>query len=167
MTACFVTGPRFETLDKDGFEVVVHHDKARMDQMGEWCQVTHGNSGLTQRVLDSNVSAENAASQLLAYIKRFVPEPRQGLLAGNTVHADKAFLRRAPYSIVTDHLHYRILDVSTFKEAAIRWAPLRVVAEAPPKKGLHDAREDILESIEEAKYFRDILFKPLHDKTNR
>jgi hypothetical protein len=58
---------------------------------------------------------EQAATDLLEYIKKFVPEPKRALLAGNSVHADKAFLRRGPYKKVNDHLSYRILDVSTLK----------------------------------------------------
>lgn len=80
-------------------------------------------------------------------------------MAGNTVHADKAFLRKEPYKKVHDHFHHRILDVSTIKEAAKRWSSAEVVRRVPNKKGLHEAREDILESIEEARYYKQAIFQ--------
>ena len=67
------------------------------------------------------MTPQQAADGLLAYIQRYVPERGVALLAGNSVHADRAFLRREPYKKVLDHLHYRILDVSSIKEAARRW----------------------------------------------
>ena len=74
------------------------------------------------------------------------------------MHCDKAFLDKPPYAKVMEHLHYRILDVSSIKEAAMRWSSSEVAMKTPPKKGLHQAREDILESIEEAKYWKEVLF---------
>lgn len=105
------------------------------------------------------MTAEQAADSLLEYIKRFVPERKRALLAGNTVHADKAFLRKEPYKKVHDHLSHRILDVSTLKEAAKRWSPLEVLLDVPKKKLLHKAKEDIIESIEEARYYRQAIFQ--------
>jgi oligoribonuclease len=96
---------------------------------------------------------------LLEYIKRFVPEPKRALLAGNSVHADKAFLRKEPYKKVHDHLSHRILDVSTLKEAARRWSSLDVLLGIPKKKLLHTARSDILESIEEAAFYKNFIFQ--------
>src|SRR5690606_41390754 len=69
--------------------------------------------------------------------------------ASDLVHADQAFLRKGPYKKILDYLHYRILDVSSIKEAARRWCP-DIAARVPPKKGLHQAKQDIIESIEEA-----------------
>jgi len=79
------------------------------------------------------------------------------LLAGNTVHADKEFLRREMPEVL-GWLGYRILDVSAIKEAARRWCGEGVLAGIPAKKGVHEAREDILESIEEARYWKATLF---------
>ena len=109
--------------------------------------------------MKSSTTAEAAATNLLEYIKRYVPEPRRALLAGNSVHADKAFLRKEPYKKVHDHLSYRILDVSTLKEAAKRWSSLDVLLGAPKKKELHQAKDDILESIAEAKYYKETIFQ--------
>lgn len=88
-----------------------------------------------------------------------MPEPKRALLAGNSVHADKAFLSKGPYKKVIDHLSYRILDVSTLKEAAKRWSNLEVLVGVPKKKVLHEAKADILESIEEARYYKETIFQ--------
>jgi len=157
--ACFVTDYDLNLLDSDGYEVVIHHEKEALDRMGEWCRKHHAASGLTEAAINSTVTPEQAAEELLQYIQKYAPERRKALLAGNTVHADKAFLRREPYTKVIKHLHHRILDVSAIKEAARRWAPAEVLKKSPQKRGLHEAKADILESIEEAKYYREVFFK--------
>lgn len=126
---------------------------------GEWCTETHGKSGLTTKVLESKTTPEQASIELLQYIKEHIPEPGRGLLAGNSVHADKAFLRKEPYKKVIDHLSHRILDVSTLKEAAKRWSSLDVLMGVPKKQNLHTAQADILESIAEAKYYKEAIFQ--------
>lgn len=156
--ACFVTDHQLNLLDEQGYEAVVHHSQQQLHAMGEWCTQQHGASGLTQACLDSSTTAETAAEELLAYIQRYAPERRRALLAGNTVHADKAFLVRRPWTKVVGHLHHRILDVSAIKEAARRWAPLDVLKQSPQKAGKHEAKADILESIEEARYYKRVLF---------
>jgi oligoribonuclease len=157
--ACFITDHGLNLLDDNGFEAVIHHRKEELDQMGEWCTQHHGDSGLTEACLNSTTTPDQAAEGLLQYIKTYVPKSRTALLAGNSVHADKSFLVKAPYDAVIEHLHYRILDVSSIKEAARRWAPLRVLRNIPQKKMLHEARQDILESIEEAKFYRNVFFQ--------
>ncbi|KAF2133150.1 oligoribonuclease-like protein [Dothidotthia symphoricarpi CBS 119687] len=156
--AVFVTDSDLTVLDEEGYEAIIHHTKEELDRMGEWCTRHHGQSGLTQACLDSTTTPEEAAEGLLGYIKKYVPERRTGLLAGNSVHADKSFLVKPPYKIVTDHLHYRIMDVSSIKEAARRWAPKETLKKIPRKKMLHEARADILESIEEARFYREAFF---------
>lgn len=157
--ACFCTDHDLNLLDAKGFEAVVHHNQEALDSMNDWCKEHHGKSGLSSAVLKSQTSPEQAADSLLNYIRQHIPEARKALLAGNTVHMDKAFLRKAPYDRVIDHLGYRILDVSALKEAARRWAPAEILQKSPQKKGSHQAREDIIESIEEAKFYRDTFFK--------
>ncbi|KAI4655605.1 hypothetical protein J4E93_000319 [Alternaria ventricosa] len=156
--AAFVTDADLNILDETGYEAIIHHNKEQLDLMGEWCTSHHGQSGLTQACIDSTTTAEEAAEGLLAYIKKFVPERRTALLSGSSVHADKSFLVKQPYKVVTDYLHYRIMDVSSIKEAARRWAPKDTLKKIPRKKMLHEARADILESIEEARYYREAFF---------
>lgn len=80
------------------------------------------------------------------------------VLAGNSVHADKAFLAREPYAAVLDWLHYRILDVSAIKEAARRWGSEELLHAVPAKKEVHLAKDDILESIEEMRFYKERFF---------
>jgi len=155
--SCFITDAQLKLEDDQGWDAIIHHDEFTLDHMDEWCTNHHGKSGLTAACIASTTTHEQAASGLLGYVKGLCPEPRRGLLAGNSVHCDKAFLRKTPYNKVNDYLSYRIMDVSTLKEVAMRWAPERVLDGIPSKKLLHQAREDILESIEEARYYRDKL----------
>ncbi|KAJ9621268.1 Phosphatidylinositol 3,4,5-trisphosphate-dependent Rac exchanger 2 protein [Taxawa tesnikishii (nom. ined.)] len=154
--ACFVTDYQLNVLDDAGYEAVIHHSQEQMDAMGE-CK-----------------SAEQVATELLEYVQKYAPEPKKALLAGNTVHADKAFLVKEPYRKVVRHLHHRILDVSAIKEAAKRWAPIDVLKASPQKAGKHEAKADILESIEEARYYKKVFFDKetsvgqdsVHDQTH-
>lgn len=158
--ACFITDFELNLLDEQGYEAVIHHTQEQMDAMGEWCREHHGASGLTQACLRSSMTAEQAAGELLGYIRNYVPDKRVGLLAGNTVHADKAFMVQEHWTKVMKHLHHRILDVSAIKEAARRWASDDVLKRSPQKAGKHEAKADILESIEEARYYRKVFFSP-------
>lgn len=157
--SCFITDAQLNNLDADGWEATIHHEKLALDKMNDWCISTHGKSGLTAAAIASTTTPHEAAEGLLEYIKLLVPEKGKALLAGNSVHCDKEFLKKQPYNMVLDHLHYRILDVSSIKEAVRRWAPERILNLVPKKKGLHQAREDILESIEEARFYRDMIFQ--------
>jgi oligoribonuclease len=161
---CVITNGNLDVLDEAGWGATIHQTKDTMDRMDEWCTKTHGDSGLTAAVLASSTTPEQAADDLFAYIQKFVPQPKRALLAGNTVHADKAFLRKAPYAKIIKHLHHRILDVSSIKEAAKRWSSLDILTGVPQKKGLHQARQDILESIEEARYYKEAIFQRNLDK---
>ncbi|CZT16040.1 probable REX2-putative 3`-5` exonuclease [Ramularia collo-cygni] len=157
--ACFVTDYELNVLDETGYEAVIHHSQEQLDKMGEWCTSHHGDSGLTAACLASTTTADQAATELLAYIQQFAPERKRALLAGNTVHADKSFLVKEPWRKVVRHLHHRILDVSAIKEAAKRWAPEPIIKQSPQKAGLHEAKADILESIEEARFYRRVFFQ--------
>lgn len=156
--ACYITDHDMNVLEPKGFEAVIHREKSVLDAMDEWCTNTHGKTGLTQRVLESENTVSEVESKLLEYIKKHVPEPRKALLAGNSVHADKNFLMKEMPRII-EWLHYRILDVSTVKEGARRWCSDKVLRNIPKKLETHEARQDILESIEEMKYWKQTLFQ--------
>ncbi|KAF8980772.1 Oligoribonuclease, mitochondrial [Entomortierella lignicola] len=141
----------------EGPNLIIHQPKEVMDRMNQWCIEHHGASGLTAAVLDSKVSTDEACHQVLDFIKKHIPEPRRGILAGNSVHADKVFLEREMRPII-DHLHYRIVDVSTVKELTRRWYP-KDFKQAPQKKEAHRALDDIKESIKELEYYRRAVFK--------
>lgn len=127
-----------------------------MDSMNAWCVEHHGASGLTKAVLESNMTLQGAEDQVLSLVKRHVPKQRHAVLAGNSIHVDRQFLCKYMPRLV-EHLHYRIVDVSTLKELASRWFPKQFDAR-PEKKLSHRALSDIEESIAELKYYRDSIF---------
>ncbi|KAI8608519.1 ribonuclease H-like domain-containing protein [Chytriomyces sp. MP71] len=137
-------------------DIIVQTDKALLDQMDEWCVKHHGESGLTQAAIDSKISMKEAEARILDFIKNHIPEERVGVLAGNSVHMDKEFLRKDMPSLLA-HLHYRLVDVSTVKELMARWNP-DLLAKAPAKKQTHRALDDIRESIEELKFYQTHAF---------
>jgi oligoribonuclease len=118
----------------------------------------HAKSGLTDAVRASNLTLADAEQQLLAYIKRFVPERRTAPLCGNSIGTDRSFLARDMPEL-DDHLHYRMVDVSSIKELARRWFP-RVYFAQPPKGLAHRALADIIESVRELAYYRRTVFAP-------
>jgi oligoribonuclease len=95
---------------------------------------------------------------VLAYLREWIPDAGRAPLAGNSIGTDKAFLDRDMPELM-EHLHYRVIDVSSIKELARRWYP-RVYFASPPKNGGHRALADILESIDELRYYRAALLVP-------
>ena len=150
----FITDAQLRLLDETGFDTVIQHSKARLDQMDDWCMRTHGSSGLTAAAIASTTTAEEGARELLSYVKKHVDKPGRALLAGNSVHADRAFLVKEPYTKVTDYLHYRLFDISSIKEGIRRWASTEALGNVAVKENRHEARADILESIQEARHYK-------------
>jgi oligoribonuclease len=122
--------------------------------MNDWCVEHHGQSGLTQRCLDSKVSIESATSQTIEFVAQYVAK---GLspMCGNSIGQDRRFLVKYMADFEA-YFHYRNLDVSTIKELARRWKP--DVLKKVHKKGAHLALDDILDSIEELKVYREHFF---------
>ena len=135
----------------DGLHVVIKPSKRALSQMSDFVRDMHTASGLLGD-LDHGVSLATAQEIVLDYITRHVPQPQSAPLAGNTIGTDRAFLH-AHMPRVHEHLHYRNVDVSTFKELARHWNP-KVYYQAPAKNGNHRAPADILESIRELAYYR-------------
>lgn len=157
---CIITDDKLNILDRKGFESVIHKPKSIMDNMNEWCIEHHGKSGLTKKVLESDeteCSLKNVQKGLLDYIKKYCPYKRYAIMAGNTIYMDRFFMTRE-FPEVIDHLHYRVIDVSSFDETCRRLSP--VVARFQPKKThAHTARSDILESIKQLKWFNENYLK--------
>lgn len=139
-----------------GPAIAIHHPDEVLDGMGEWCTEHHGQSGLTKRCKASLVSLPDAERQVLDFIRQHI-QPNTAPIAGNSVHVDKEFLKRR-MPLLNDYLTYRIVDVSTLKEICKRWYP-KEWKKTPKKKNNHTALSDILESIEELKYYRSTIFK--------
>ena len=105
--------PELKPLAVDAqLHLVLHQPMEVLSNMNEWCKSHHGTSGLTQRVLLSTTTAQQAEDQVLAFLEKFQVSKGVGLLAGNSVHVDKQFLCKEMPRFV-EFLHYRILDVST------------------------------------------------------
>ncbi len=151
--AVIVTDSELHALDP-GLDIVIAPPAPALAQMGEVVRTMHTTSGLLD-VLAEGTTLLDAQARVLDYIKQFVPEPKKAPLAGNSVGTDKAFLERDMPALV-DHLHYRIIDVSSLKELARRWYP-RAYFNSPAKNGGHRALADIAESIDELRYYRSVL----------
>lgn len=139
----------------EGPNLIVHQPDAILDAMDEWCTTHHGESGLTQKVKDSELSEAAAEQQTLEFLEEWV-EPGESPLCGNSIWQDRRFLIRYMPGL-DSYCHYRNIDVSTVKELARRWRP--EVAEGVQKKGSHRALDDIKESIDELKHYRANFFK--------
>lgn len=142
----------------DGLDLVVHQPAAALDAMEDIVKEMHARSGLTDAVLLSTVTLEEAEQRALALVREHVPLERSAPLCGNSIGTDRTFIAR--YMPELDrHLHYRMVDVSSIKELARRWYP-RAYNKSPQKGGGHRALADILESVEELRYYRSAIFVP-------
>ena len=144
-------------LVAEGPSLIVHQPDEVLDAMDAWNTSHHGASGLTQRVRESTIDESEASAAVLRFLAEHTDKAKAPL-AGNSVHQDRRFLARYMPEVEA-WLHYRNIDVSTIKELAIRWYPKKYAAR-PTKKGSHRAMDDLLESIEELKYYRSALFLP-------
>jgi len=154
--AALVTDSQLTVLG-DGVDVVIRPPDKAIETMVDVVRDMHTSSGLLDE-LPSGITLAEAETAVLDYIREWVPEPRKAPLAGNSVGTDRGFLARDMLALEA-HLHYRIIDVSSIKELARRWYP-RVYFASPSKHGGHRALADIRESIEELKYYREVLFVP-------
>lgn len=137
----------------EGPMLAVSQPKELLDSMDEWCTSHHGNSGLTQRVLETNISDASAERQTIDFLKEWIA-PGKSPMCGNSVGQDRRFLVRYMPQL-SNYFHYRNIDVSTLKELAVRWKP--EILKGFSKKNKHLALDDIRESIEELAYYREHL----------
>jgi len=150
--ACVITDGELSLLAK-GPSLAIHQPEDVLAAMDAWCQEHHEHSGLLARVRASTISLAKAEEEVLRFVQRWT-EQGQAPLAGNSVHVDRRFLARWMPRLEA-WLHYRIIDVSTIKELARRWYGI----EPPAKRESHRALEDILESIEELRFYRRTIFR--------
>ena len=135
--------------------LAVHQSDAALAAMDEWNQQHHGQSGLINRVKLSTVNDAEAERQTLEFLRQWVPE-NTSPICGNSIGQDRRFLYRYMPKLEA-YFHYRNIDVSTLKELAARWAPQ--VKEGFKKQSSHQALDDIIESIEELRYYREHFIK--------
>ncbi len=154
--ACVVTDAEL-TILSEGVDVVIKPEPEAVAGMNDFVRSMHTSSGLITE-LDAGLGMAEAEDIILAHIQKHCPDPKKALLAGNSIGTDKTFLTRDMPRVI-DHLHYRVLDVSTLKELARRWYP-RAYFKAPAKTGNHRALGDILDSINELRYYREAIMVP-------
>lgn len=151
---CIITDGNLNIIDEEGYESTVYVPKKVLDNMNEWCVNQHGKSGLTAKVLaNPQQTLAKVQKELLEYIQSYIPEQRTSLLAGNSVHMDKFFMMKE-FPQVINHLHYRLVDVSSVMEIGFRHNPM-LMKLFPRKQGNHTAKSDILESINQLKWYRE------------
>jgi oligoribonuclease len=129
----------------------IHQPDSVLDAMDDWNRNTHGRSGLTARVRASRHSEARVERELLGFLAPWVPAGRSPM-CGNSIGQDRRFMARYMPQLEA-WFHYRNLDVSTVKELARRWAP--AVARGFAKRSAHTALADILESVDELRYYRE------------
>jgi len=147
--ATIVTDSQLNIL-AEGPVYAIQQSQETMDGMDEWNTNQHGKSGLTQRVLDSQISTSRAEQDTIDFLRKWVPEGKSPI-CGNSIGQDRRFLVRYMPALEA-YFHYRNLDVSTLKELARRWRP--DVLAGVKKSGAHLALDDIIDSIEELKHYR-------------
>jgi oligoribonuclease len=154
--ATIVTDDDLEVV-AEGPDLVVHQPAEALAGMDEVVRTMHTSSGLLTAIQASTITLEEAGRQTLAFIKEHIPESRAVPLCGNSIGTDRRFL--AIYlPAIEEYLHYRSVDVSTLKELTRRWYP-GVLDGVPRKATAHRALDDIRESIEELRWYRDHVFR--------
>jgi oligoribonuclease len=155
--AVVVTDSELTILD-NGLDLLIATDPAKLAGMEEVVREMHVTSGLLEALAGATLKVEDAEQQVLDYVKRWVPERRKAPLCGNSIATDRSFIARYMPAL-DDHLHYRMIDVSSIKELARRWYP-KAYFNAPVKTGGHRALADIIDSITELRYYRAAVFVP-------
>jgi oligoribonuclease len=152
--ATIVTDKNLDII-AEGPVLAVHQSNEALDAMDDWNQKHHGQSGLIDRIKASTIDDAEAQAQTIEFLKQWVPA-NTSPICGNSICQDRRFLYRYMPQL-EDYFHYRNIDVSTLKELAARWAP--ELQKGLQKKSVHKALDDIIESIEEMKYYREHFIK--------
>ena len=134
----------------EGPVLVIHQPDSVLQAMDEWNQHHHSVSGLVERVRHSTLDERHAEQDMLAFVRQYVAA-KESPMCGNSICQDRRFLARFMPELES-FFHYRNLDVSTIKELAMRWRP--ELLSGLKKQSRHQALEDIHESIEELRYYR-------------
>lgn len=152
--ATIVTDKELNVL-AEGPVLAVRQSKETMDAMDDWNQSHHGKSGLIERVLTSPFNEQDIERQTIDFLEKWVPKGASPM-CGNSICQDRRFMVNYMPTL-EQYFHYRNLDVSTLKELASRWAPQ--IMKGFKKKASHQALDDVIESIEELKYYRQTFLK--------
>jgi oligoribonuclease len=153
--ATIVTDSNLNVIE-EGPVFAIHQPDSLLNNMDDWNTSHHNSSGLVERVRASKIDEQMAQAATLEFFKKHVPDGKSPM-CGNTVWQDRRFLMRFMPE-VEKYFHYRLIDVSTLKELAMRWAPR--IYNGIQKESRHLALDDIRESIEELRYYRKHLLNP-------
>ncbi|MEZ9589831.1 oligoribonuclease [Vibrio breoganii] len=152
--ASIVTDSELNIL-AEGPVIAIHQPKSELAKMDDWCTNTHTNSGLVERVQNSDIDEDKAVALTIEFLEKWVPKGASPI-CGNSIGQDRRFLYKHMPEL-EQYFHYRYVDVSTLKELTRRWKP--EVLDGFTKKGVHLALDDIRESIAELRYYRDTIMK--------
>jgi oligoribonuclease len=154
--AALVTDGNLEPLD-DGIDVIVHQPPAALAEMDDYVRKMHTKSSLITAIEASTTTLPDACTQVLDYIRAQVPKPGVAPMCGNSIGVDRRFLDQQLPEL-DQYLHYRIIDVSSFKELCRRWYP-EVYKQRPHKAETHRALADVRESIAELRFYREQMLR--------
>jgi oligoribonuclease len=156
--AVIITDNELNIID-DSTDLVIHQSKIIMNRMDSWNRLHHGKSGLTQKVLDSEISLSEARKKVSKVIEKYC-QRKTGILCGNSVYVDRMFIRKY-FPLIDKYLGYRMIDVTSIKELGKRWYPEEVKSFLGNKEEViaHRALDDIKYSIRELRFYRETIFK--------
>jgi len=155
--AALVTDSELAPLD-EGIDVIVHQPPSALAEMDHHVRKMHTKSGLLTEIEASTLTLADGGAQVLTYVRSHVPEAGTAPLCGNSIGVDRRFLD-AQLPDLDGYLHYRSIDVSSFKELCRRWYP-DVYRKRPGKAETHRALADVRESIAELAYYREAMLRP-------
>jgi oligoribonuclease len=144
------------TILEEGPVIAVHQPQHELDKMDSWNVKHHTESGLVERVQASTIDEGAAAQATLDFLSQWIDKGKSPL-CGNTICQDRRFLVETMPDLAS-YFHYRNLDVSTIKQLCLRWAP--DIAKQHRKESTHQALQDIRDSIDELRFYRDNWLKP-------
>ena len=153
-TACIITDKNLDILE-EGPNLIIHRSQKELDRIEAWPLKIHTESGLLEKVKKSKIKISEAEKINIDFISKWV-EKKEGLLCGNSIHIDRKYIRKE-MPVLDDYLHYRMIDVSSFKEVIKRW--FKPIKNEPQKQNTHQALDDIKESIEELRWYKENYFK--------
>jgi len=153
-TACIITDKNLDILE-EGPNLIIYRSQEELDRIEAWPLKVHTESGLLEKVKKSKIKISEAEKINIDFISKWV-EKKEGLLCGNSIHIDRKYIRKE-MPVLDDYLHYRMIDVSSFKEVIKRW--FKPIKNEPQKQNTHLALDDIKESIEELRWYKENYFK--------
>ncbi|MEE3242392.1 MAG: oligoribonuclease [Candidatus Thermoplasmatota archaeon] len=141
----------------EGPELAIHANSTVLRRMNDYVHEMHQRSGLLEKVVKSKITIEDAEKRTLDFIDEHIEPKYRPPLCGNSIGTDRRFLD-AQMGNLENRLHYRVVDVSSIKELVMRWKP-ELLGDMPAKLETHRALDDVIESIEELKFYREKVFR--------